>query len=230
MCRRRSTLPLPAARRLLAAVVVPLAALLCLLGTVAPAGASGSHAGAATRHRIPVPHRTRRLPAGIEGLAPYQPEKFCRHSVEPGVTRFEHLLTRTYRHTAIVSDLRSCEKGQVSEHFDGRALDWGVDHRKPAERADGRALLHWLFATDSAGHTDAMLRRLGIMYIIWNKRMWGAWDQRWQPYACHGATACHVDHMHFSFGWAGAEAKTSWFSGKVSPVVGYPPHHKHHTS
>ena len=193
-----------------------------------PAGASpghGARSAAPRHHSAPVPRTTRHFTENIEPLAPYQPEKFCRHSVEPGVKRFARLLTRTYRSTAIVSELRPCGSG-VSEHYDGRALDWGVDHRKAADRRDGQAMLRWLFATDRWGNKDAMLRRLGIMYVIWNKRIWGTWDRRWEPYSCHGVTACHVDHMHFSFGWAGAEAKTSWFSGRVSPVVGYPPHHK----
>jgi len=210
--------------RLIAMFTFPLLIASGLLATLgAPVSASTRHAGAAHHRSVPVPRTSRRFSATIEGLAPYQPEKFCRHSVEPGVKRFARLLTRTYRSTAIVSELRPCEKKVVSEHFDGRALDWGVDHRNPADRRDGQAMLHWLFAPDRFGNKDAMLRRLGIMYIIWNRKMWGTWDKRWEPYSCHGVTACHVDHMHFSFGWAGAEAKTSWFTGKVSPVVGYPP-------
>jgi hypothetical protein len=173
---------------------------------------------------VPVPTEPR-LPAAIEPLAPYQPEKFCRTTVEPGVKDFETVLTSTYTDTVIVSDLRPCEKHVVSEHFDGRAVDWGVDHRVASQRADGQALLRWLFAPDADGNRDAMLRRLGIMYIIWNKRIWGSWDQHWAPYFCQGPTACHVDHMHFSFDWAGAEAKTSWFTGRVGDLVGYPAHH-----
>lgn len=184
--------------------------------TLAPAGAAVDRTTAA-----PMPQSSRHFSAAIEDFSPYQPEKFCRHSVEPGVKQFEQLLTSTYSSTAIVSDLRPCAK-DTSEHYDGRAVDWGVDHRKAAQRADGRALLSWLFATDSHGNKDAMFRRLGLMYIIWNRRIWGSWDQRWEPYSCSGATACHVDHMHFSFGWAGAEERTSWFSGQVSPAVGYP--------
>lgn len=191
------------------------------VATVAPAGAAPSRSGL-----TPTPRSSHHFSAAIEDFSPYQPEKFCRHSVEPGVKDFEHLLTSTYSHTAIVSDLRPCAS-DTSEHYDGRAVDWGVDHRKARQRAQGKALLHWLFATDSHGNRDAMFRRLGLMYIIWNHRMWGSWDQRWEPYSCKGVTACHVDHMHFSFGWAGAEAKTSFFSGQVSPPVGYPRHRKH---
>jgi hypothetical protein len=80
-------------------------------------------------------------------------------------------------------------------------------------------MLRWLFATDAHGNQDAMFRRLGLMYVIWNKQIWGAWSQRWEPYSCSGPTLCHVNHMHFSFGWAGAEKKTSYWTNKVSAVL-----------
>jgi hypothetical protein len=80
-------------------------------------------------------------------------------------------------------------------------------------------MLHWLFKTDKFGNHDAMFRRLGLMYVIWNKRIWGAWSQRWAPNSCSGPTLCHVNHMHFSFDWAGAEKKTSYWTRKVAPNV-----------
>jgi hypothetical protein len=115
--------------------------------------------------------------------------------------------------------MRSCDSGGTSEHKDGRAWDWGVDHRIRAQRAAGESMLRWLFKTDKYGNHDAMFRRLGLMYVIWNKRIWGAWSQHWEPYSCSGPTLCHVDHMHFSFDWAGAEKKTSYWTHKVAPNV-----------
>lgn len=211
-------------RRSAAALIPPLFGLIAVAVSfaAAPAGA------APARHRlVPMPRIGHRFSSGIEEFSPYQPEKFCRRSVEPGVKQFEHLLTTTYSSTGIVSDLRPCAT-DTSEHYDGRAVDWGVDYRNRLQRADGKAMLRWLFATDAHGNRDAMFRRLGLMYIIWNHRMWGSWDQRWEHYSCKGATACHVDHMHFSFGWAGAEAKTSFFSHHVAQPAAYPPHRKHH--
>jgi hypothetical protein len=35
-------------------------------------------------------------------------------------------------------------------------------------------------------------------------------------------TACHQDHIHFSFGWAGAYQKTSFWTGAVAPQMGPP--------
>ncbi len=205
--------------------VLPLLAL--IIGTPAFAAAPATATVGSSPTVAPTPTAPH-FGSLIEGYAPYQPEKFCRNSVEPGVQDFERLLTATYTDTAIVSDLRPCVPDSTSEHYDGRAVDWGVDYRNKAQRSDGKALLRWLFTSDAQGDHDAMLRRLGIMYIIWNHRIWGTWDQQWDPYKCKGPTACHVDHMHFSFDWAGAEAKTSWFTGTVlTHDVGYPPHRHH---
>jgi hypothetical protein len=160
---------------------------------------------------------TPREPAAIEAFAPYQPQFLCRSTVEPGVKAFEKLVLATYPRTHSDGDMRACSDGGTSEHKDGRAWDWGADHRTASGRAAGEAMLRWLFATDSSGNTDAMYRRLGLMYIIWNHRIWE--DGSWHPYSCSGVTLCHVDHMHFSFGWAGAEKKTSFWTHTVGQVV-----------
>jgi hypothetical protein len=62
------------------------------------------------------------------------------------------------------------------------------------------------------------------MYIIWNKKIWGAYASSagWRPYSCSGVTGCHQDHVHFSFNWAGARAQTSFWSRKVVNVGGSP--------
>jgi hypothetical protein len=189
-----------------------LTAALCVVGGI------GAAAVAAPRH-LPPPPPTPHEHAAIEGLAADQAEFFCRKTVERGVKAFEKLVLANYPKTRSDGDLRGCDDGASSEHKDGRAWDWGVDHRIAKQRADGKSMLRWLFATDSHGNKDAMFRRLGLMYIIWDKRIWGSWSQRWEPYSCSGPTLCHVNHMHFSFGWAGAEEKTSFWTGKVSPQV-----------
>jgi hypothetical protein len=65
-----------------------------------------------------------------------------------------------------------------------------------------------------------MARRLGIMYIIWNKQIWGAYSagSGWRPYSCSGVTGCHQDHVHFSFAWNGAMKRTSYWTKSVAPV------------
>jgi hypothetical protein len=171
-------------------------------------------AGAAPK--LPAPPKSPAVTVGIEDFAAYQPQFLCRHSVEPGVKAFEHLLLTTYPATTSLGDMRACSVGGTSEHYDGRAFDWGADHRVPAQRAAGKSLLKWLFATDAEGNQDAMFRRLGLMYVIWNKRIWGTWSKQWKPYSCSGVTDCHVNHIHFSFDWAGAREKTSYWTGSVA--------------
>ena len=189
--------------------------------TVAVTATTWGIAGAAPGHRghLPPPPRTPKESAAIEGFAPDQSQFFCRSSVEPGVKAFEKLVLARYPVSHSDGDMRGCNVGGTSEHKDGRAWDWGVDHRIAKQRAAGKSMLKWLFATDSYGNQDAMFRRLGLMYVIWNKQIWGAWSRQWEPYACSGPTLCHVNHMHFSFGWAGAEKKTSFWTHQVSPVL-----------
>src|SRR5437868_15346055 len=78
-----------------------------------------------------VPHAPVGLPTAIEQMPPYQPEAFCSPTVKPGTQALANLLTATYPGTAIVSLVRPCAS-DTSEHYDGRAIDWGVDHRNPA--------------------------------------------------------------------------------------------------
>jgi hypothetical protein len=188
---------------------------------VGGAGLTAAAAIGATHHhpKLPAQLATPRESASIESFAPDQSQFFCRSMVEPGVKAFERRVLAHYKVSHSDGDMRGCDVGGTSEHKDGRAWDWGVDHRIPAQRAAGKSMLRWLFATDAHGNQDAMFRRLGLMYVIWNKQIWGAWSQRWEPYACSGPTLCHVNHMHFSFGWAGAEKKTSYWTHKVSSVV-----------
>jgi hypothetical protein len=169
---------------------------------------------------LPAPPKTPKVTAEIEEFAPYQPQFLCLGKAAPGVRAFERLLLKTYPATTSLGDMRACSVGGRSEHYDGRAFDWGADHRVPAQRKAGQSLLRWLLARDEAGNEAAMFRRLGLMYVIWNKRIWGTWGHGgWRPYSCSGVTDCHVNHVHFSFGWAGARQKTSYWTGEVAGVL-----------
>jgi hypothetical protein len=59
------------------------------------------------------------------------------------------------------------------------------------------------------------------MYVIWNKKIWSSYNAGagWRPYT--GANA-HTTHMHLSLSWAGAQKKTSYWTGAVSPVLRAP--------
>lgn len=161
------------------------------------------------------------LPTAIEPMPPYQPQTFCNPTDKPGVLAFGKLLTATYRDTSIVDISRPCGT-DTSEHYDGRALDWGAYYKNATQVAEVNAVFAWLFAKDKAGNSNAMLRRLGIMYVIWNRQIWGVWSQKWEPYACSGETACHQNHVHFSFDWSGALKKTSFWTGVASTPMPSP--------
>ena len=100
-----------------------------------------------------------------------------------------------------------------------------VSARSSHQHAEAAALIKWILATDRFGHRFAMARRLGVMYLIFNSRMWGAWDGKWQEYngCLHGKLRqhkydndCHRTHVHISLSWNGARAKTSFWTGHLS--------------
>jgi hypothetical protein len=200
----------PGRRRL--AQVVALAAVSATSTMLAPIAADAA---------VAVPRAALALPAAIEDMPAYQPQIFCDPVNKPGPVALGALLTSTYRDTTVVGISRACGT-DTSEHYEGRALDWGAYYKNAQQVKEVQAVFSWLFAKDAAGNPNAMLRRLGIMYIIWNKQIWGSWSQKWEPYSCSGVTACHQDHVHFSFDWAGAEKKTSFWTGKVSGYVAPP--------
>jgi hypothetical protein len=155
-----------------------------------------------------------------EDYAPRDPPQTCSGKPQPGVELFADF---------VVSNLggvkggifRPCTDGGSSHHHEGRAWDWMVDWYNPVDRASAEVLLSWLMAPDEHGEPHAMLRRAGIDYVIWGKRIWNARDRVWSPYDgfdaagdCTATGGCrdpHTNHVHLSFGWPGARAETSFY-------------------
>jgi len=110
------------------------------------------------------------------------------------------------------------ESGAFSDHADGRAWDWQVNASSATDRAMVDQVLNWLLRTDERGHRNAMARRTGITYIIWNHMIYRVRgdDARWTPYTSTGDP--HDSHVHFSFSMAGAARQTSWWSER-GPLV-----------
>jgi hypothetical protein len=160
----------------------------------------------------PVPTAAVSLPAAIEDLAPYLPQVSCDPHVKPGVKAFADYVLGTWQRGRSGGTVRACAKGALSEHKEGRAWDWMIDPNNYADVTAGQRVVDWLLADDAT-----VARRLGLMYLIWNKRIWSAhkMDDGWQGY--HGESD-HTSHIHFSFDWAGAEKRTSWWTGKVAPM------------
>ncbi|MEV7192288.1 hypothetical protein AB0N81_10840 [Streptomyces sp. NPDC093510] len=113
--------------------------------------------------------------------------------------------------------LRPPDVGGRSEHKEGRAWDWRVC--SACQGRDAAELLDWLLASDGLGRPCAAARRFGLMYIIWDSRIWGSYAalDGWRAY--EGPNP-HADHVHFSFSWKGATGTTSWWH--EAPVVQSP--------
>jgi peptidoglycan hydrolase-like protein with peptidoglycan-binding domain len=164
------------------------------------------------------------LPAAIEGLARHTPQTSCDPTTKPGTLKLARLLTSTYPATRY-GTVRACGPTPSSEHQEGRAVDWMASVRSPERRAEVQAVLGWLLATDREQNAYAMARRLGVMYLIWNNRIWSTSraDEGWRPYSdCAGHpersadSRCHRDHLHISLSWEGARGVTSYWTGRVA--------------
>jgi len=204
------------------------AALIAVMAISGPAAAAsgGQRASATgTARAQSAPATPPGLPADIEDLATYVPQVSCDPVAKPGVLALGRLLTGTYPGTGYVVSHPCGQDTIASEHVDGRALDWQVSTRVPAQKAEADLVLNWLLATDAAGRPFANARRLGVTYVIWDDRIWGAYNPMsgWRAYstcAAHPEAAsdavCHRDRLHISLSWAGAMARTSFFSKKVA--------------
>src|SRR5690349_11430186 len=94
---------------------------------------------------VPVPPRA--LPAAIEPLADYVAQSSCDPTVKSGTRALGSLLARTYPGTSWASAYACGTDGTVSEHYEGRAIDWMVSYRVSAQRAAATSFVDWLLAT-----------------------------------------------------------------------------------
>jgi peptidoglycan hydrolase-like protein with peptidoglycan-binding domain len=174
---------------------------------------TGATVGTAATATLPKPP-SKALPSALDIAPPYQAQRLCDPHAKPGVVAFAKLMTGYYQlGSADYGITRNCNSG-VTEHSEGRAWDWMLNVTKPNEKAVADAVTQWLSAPDAQGRPGAMARRFGIMYIIWNHKMWRAYDpaRGWAPYT---GPVPHTDHVHFSFYWGGAYGHTSWWTGKA---------------
>jgi hypothetical protein len=192
--RRGSALPL------LAVLVV----MLSCVGTLAVARPA---AAADLAYAPPSPQFDR----VIDGYLNDYDSTTCSGSATPGAVAFRDMIRGLYPSTRDYG-IYGCSAGSASDHNEGRAWDWGVSAGNAYERALADRVLNWLLAPDDWGNPHAMLRRLGIKYIIWNRQIWSTSTPAWRAYSCDGSpSGCHTDHVHFSFAWPGARKQTSWW-------------------
>jgi hypothetical protein len=160
-----------------------------------------------------------KIAAPVEPYAKPDLPKICDPTAKPGVVKFKKSILKhqgggSYGPHDASGIVRACTPGGTvtSHHHEGRGWDWQVDADKPADQERVAEAIAWLFAPGPTGAVHEMLRRAGIRYIIWDKRIWSTGSQGWKPYTRTGnKTIEHRDHVHFSFSKAGANAQTSLY-------------------
>jgi hypothetical protein len=179
--------------------------LLCLVTCVVAAGSAGAA-------YVPV-----------EPYAGYEPQTVCSPVAKPGTRALGRWIVASYggRAGAIA---RACKGRSISEHKEGRAFDWSLNARSAKDRARAARFLQSVTATGASGEPAELARRMGIMYVIWNDRIYAAYDQfRARPYLSSGCktlkrcsrTLRHRDHLHISLTRLGGAGRTSWYVGRV---------------
>ena len=164
----------------------------------------------------------------IEPYAGYQPQTKCLQTPKPGVLMLaDWLVARGGGYGTIA---RACSSSSTSEHQESRAFDWILDARNPTDKELAAAMLDEILAPDDLGQPHALARRMGIMYIIWNDKMYASYDgfqpKRYLSSSCRTKRACsptlrHRDHVHISLTRKGARGRTSWYYAQaaLAPVV-----------
>jgi peptidoglycan hydrolase-like protein with peptidoglycan-binding domain len=224
--RQRAAVSNPARAVLAGAGVTVMLAASLGQTTMAAAAPAAAAPPAVAPAPVPLPAAPSGLPVALERLAAYVPAVSCDTKDKPGSLKLGALLRATYPGTT-TGFSRACGSDGLSttEHYDGRAVDWMTNVRTVEGRARGNAVVNWLTATDAKGNVAANARRLGVMYIIWNNRIWGAYNPAagWRPYstcatttAASSDTACHRNHVHLSLSWEGAMGRTSWWTKSVA--------------
>ncbi|MEV0648534.1 hypothetical protein AB0I28_25055 [Phytomonospora sp. NPDC050363] len=150
----------------------------------------------------------------IDDYAPDETPGKCLDKVEqPGVAAFRDFVLPLYPGTSN-GGIHACSG---FEHNEGRAWDWMVDADDAEDKAVAEVVLDWLLAEDRYGNDHAMARRLGIKYIIWNRRYLPLTEGADHDWVAYTADNPHTDHVHFSFSWAGARKQTTWWNARLEP-------------
>jgi hypothetical protein len=157
-----------------------------------------------------------------EDYAPYQRQSTCDPDPKPGVVLFRDYVLRHFG-GGDLGIYRDCDAPGTSEHEEGRAWDWGVipgavwpPGSPYSDPSLPETFIECFTGNDIEGNPAAQARRAGIMYMIYNGRIWRSYNKpgeprgQWHPYS-KAATLPHTDHIHISFSWPGARAQTSFY-------------------
>lgn len=158
--------------------------------------------------------------SAIEPLSSFESEAGCNPTLRPGTKALGELMNSSYPgHTIYYypGGPGKCE-GHNSSHNLGRAIDFMTEGA--SQEADAQKFITWLLATDADGNTFANARRLGVMYLIHNHKIWKADDGgKWSDY---NGSDPHTNHIHISLNNEGANKQTSYWTGAVvtAPPMG----------
>lgn len=148
------------------------------------------------------------LPETLDPKSPYLPQTSCSPVDLPGTVKLRDLVLATYGQGGRGNISRGCTEG-ISEHSEGRAWDWMIDPQDDDQTAAAADFLAWVTRKDGEN-----ARRLGIMYVIYNKKIWSIYRsaEGWRP------NSGHTDHIHISLSWNGARGSVSFWTGKVGAI------------
>ena len=156
----------------------------------------------------------------------YDRARHCTKSPRAGTLALERWLAAHSRGESW--GIMRCEKlsrRNYSLHSEGRAIDWHLDARNPADRRAGRRLIKLLLAPDRTGNAHALARRMGVQEIIWDCRAWWSgvqepvryspcFSRRGKPRRRVDATTAHRDHNHIGLNRMGAARLTSFWRAR----------------
>lgn len=145
----------------------------------------------------------------VDDVPAYVPQTSCDPREKAGITAFKNLVMKAFPAGTDWGSSRNCTDDGISEHLEGRAWDWNMNVKNPTQFSQAGQLLQWLTKNNGVN-----ARRLGIMYIGYNYRIWGAYRARegWRQLSNSNP---HTDHVHFSFSWNGATKSTSFWTGRT---------------
>jgi hypothetical protein len=158
---------------------------------------------------------------GIEPFPEYDGQSTCSPSTKPGMAAFMRIVYANFGGGSLGVG-RSCSVGGQSEHKEGRAWDWANNAGSSADQARVHRFFNWLFATDRQCNAYAVARRIGIMYLIWDHRMFRMYDvgRGWAPYS---GSSPHTDHVHISLTRDGGAGRVSYYNPSYQAPPGWTP-------
>lgn len=171
------------------------------------------------------------VPALAASLGPvddyaYDHARKCVKKPAKGALAMQAWLEQNAR--GVTWGIMRCERlsrKNFSLHAEGRAIDWHLDARVPAERRAADRLIKRLLAADAEGNPHALARRMGVQEIIWNCKSWWSGSEGMEPYSLCvdrrgrkrkkvNVTLAHRDHIHIGLSRAGARRRTSFWAAR----------------